>query len=212
MVSFKKKSDLGWYFYRLRMDYEFDKKIKWWIDIFIIDQIFRKINYGNGIGYNYSLWRFHRRAAKDKAGHQVSFCCYTTLKDSKLIEKALTGTNAFKLLSESGLLKEYFREKGGDDIAGSSDGNWSWKIQKSWPYFAKGASESILELIRLITEQTYKPNNFKSMIDAQDCYEKVSEELKLIWYNEGGHAFFHHLNALFGYELTKTKQTIITSF
>jgi len=30
-------------------------------------------------------------------------------------------------------------------------------------------------------------------------YREISQEVEATWRNEGGHAFLHHLNALFGY-------------
>jgi hypothetical protein len=36
----------------------------------------------------------------------------------------------------------------------------------------------------------------------EDFYRVVNERLVELWRDEGGHAFIHHLNALFGYEET----------
>lgn len=208
----KPSDSYRWYFYRFRFNYNFDKSPKWWLDLFIIDRIFRVIIESKGINYQIKLWRFHRRAEKDKAGHQTTLLCYTTCRDSVVIDNIIKTIPSFKLLSDSNFLREYFVEEGGENIDGSGDGHWIKEIRQSWPHFIQGASKSILEMLKLINEGFYSPGDLDNILDIEEFYQKVNERFVHIWYSQGGHAFLHHLNALFGYEMTKVRQTIITSF
>jgi len=213
-VSKKKKANnlIKWYFYRFRLSGDFDKETKWWLDIFIIDQIVRKIIEKTSINSKIYLWRFHRRKGKDIAGHQFSFLCYTNQSNSDEIYKFINNTDAFKILSKNDILKEYFIEEGGKEIDGSGDRHWPEKISKSWPYFIQGASRSMVEMIKLITNDTLCSINSNNILEIEEFYQKVDKLLEYYWYEYGGHAFLHHLNGLFGYQKTKTTQTIITSF
>jgi len=211
MSSKKVEEYNSWYFYRFRLNDKSNKGTRWWIDIFIIDTIIRQV-IQNRSEFKIDLWRFHRRSAKDKAGHQVSLCCYTTNLNSVKISDFIKRTEEFKILLKSNLLKKYFMEKGGTEIEGSGDGSWSKEIQKTWPLFIQGASESILALILFISYNFRYSHDLNTILDIEEYYKNINEKLNLLWYNEGGHAFLHHLNALFGYEMIKTRQTVITSF
>ena len=199
-----------WYFYRFRLNDNFGST-KWWIDLFIIDQIIRKVIESTNPNFGINLWRFHRRAGKDMAGHQLSFLCYI-YKNSNKIDGFIKNTKAFKVLSGNNILKEYYIEKGGKDIDGSGDRHWPEEIGKTWPYFIHGASRSIMEMLKLMTMDFQIDIDSKNILDIEEFYIKIKERLDYIWYCHGGGAFLHHLNALFGYENIKTRQTIITSF
>lgn len=203
-----------WYFYRFRLYDDFNKETKWWLDLFIIDQIVRKVIENNSISNKIDLWRFHRRKGKDIAGHQFSFLCYTKKKNSKKIDKFIKNTDGFKILSNNNILGKYFIEEGGEGINGSGDRHWPEKISYSWPYFIQGVSRSIMEMIKLITFDYYINNitDMDNLLEIEELYQKVDKHLDYYWYEYGGHAFLHHLNGLFGYQKTKTTQTIITSF
>ena len=97
-------------------------------------------------------------------------------------------------------------------MEGSGDGSWNREIQKSWPYFIQGVSESILKMIEAIIDDLDTSIVFDNLLNIEDFYKGVSERLDCLWLNQGGHAFLHHLNALFGYKPIKTMQTVITSF
>lgn len=43
-------------------------------------------------------------------------------------------------------------------------------------------------------------------------YREVNKRLVGLWRDEGGHAFFHHLNAVFGYEATYVFERRLTTF
>lgn len=69
-----------WHNFRLRINWPDNESPKWWLDIFVVDNLFREIliNHRKEI----DLWRFHRRAARDNSGHQLTLLCYMTKDNS----------------------------------------------------------------------------------------------------------------------------------
>jgi len=190
-----------WHNFRFRMHWPTNEHPKWWIDLFIVDSIIRETisSYRNKI----ELWRFHRRAARDQSGHQLTLLCYTTQEDSVSMNDVIQKTESFEILNKHGLLREYLHYEGGPNIEDSSDKNWPKEIQKSWPYFIAGVSEMLLELIDTIKKNVAENLSlnppFKELTDIERVYFKVNKRLTILWQQEGSHAFFHHINALFGY-------------
>ena len=190
-----------WHHNQFRMQWPENEPPKWWIDLFIVDTLIREVisNYRNEI----RLWRFHRRAARDNSGHQLTLLCYTTQQCSVSIDNVIQESDEFGILRHHDLLKEYIPKDGGSNIEDSSDENWPLEIQKSWPYFIVGVSEMLLELIDLIKRDTVEslrlPPSIEALTDIERLYLKVNERLNVLWRQQGSHAYFHHMNALFGY-------------
>ncbi|MFC1681422.1 hypothetical protein ACFL1S_06535 [Pseudomonadota bacterium] len=149
------------------------------------------------------LWRFHRRASTDEAGHQFSFIFYATPDAAHSIFEDIGTTPVVEGLLDSGdllklLLDDPARPRRAS-IAGTSDPNWPESIQNSWPYFIMGVSLMWLDLL----EQLVDPDEIASQPDISlrlDYYREVSEELTTLWKRVGRHALFHHINAIYGYE------------
>jgi hypothetical protein len=190
-----------WHKFYFRMNWPDNEKPKWWLDLFVVDSLFREILSSNR--ERIGLWRFHRRAIKDNSGHQLTLLCYMTKEDSKLINDVIQKSSTLKILIDNGQLREFSYEEGGKNIEDSSDGNWSIEIQKSWPYFIDGVSEMLLEMIDVIRMDVAEDLGLHPPLqdpsDIERLYIKVNERLISLWQNEGSHAFFHHINALFGY-------------
>jgi len=190
-----------WHNFCFRLNWPDNENPKWWLDIFVMDSLFREIltNYRKEI----DLWRFHRRAARDDSGHQLTLFCYMSKDNSKLINDFVRNSSTLRVLNNNGNLKQYLYEEGGNNIENSSDGNWSIEIRKSWPYFIDGVSEMLLEMINLIRTGVANGLGLNPPLedrnDIERLYTKVNERLISLWQNEGSHAFFHHMNALFGY-------------
>ena len=190
-----------WHNFRFRMQWPENENPKWWLDLFVMDSLFREIlsKHRDKIG----LWRFHRRAARDNSGHQLTLLCYMTKEDSVLINDFVQESKTFEILNNNGLLREFHNEEDGPNIEDSSDGNWSIEIQKSWPYFIAGVSDTLVEMIEIIRVSVADNLSinppFEEPNDIERLYIKVNERLTALWQNEGSHAYFHHINALFGY-------------
>jgi hypothetical protein len=82
-------------------------------------------------------------------------------------------------------------------IEATSDPNWSPILQKAWPYFIMGVSQTWLDLIaRYAGDGGKKP---MTVTEALAFYREIGLQVDATWKKEGGHAFLHHLNAIFGY-------------
>jgi hypothetical protein len=207
-----------WHSFRFRMNLPDNENPKWWLDLFVVDTLFRKILSSNREKIN--LWRFHRRAAKDNSGHQLTLLLYMNKEDSALIDDVIQKSSTLKILKDNKHLREFLYEEGGKNIENSSDGHWSIEIKKSWPYFINGVSEMLLEMTYLIRISVAESLGLHPPLqdpnDIERLYIKVNERLISLWQNEGGHAFLHHINALFGYvpllAQPKNLAGILTSF
>jgi hypothetical protein len=174
-----------------------NKEPDWYIGAFIANEIVSPTL--EQFKQKISLWRFHRRAARDKAGHQLSFLFYTTPETARHIyahiksNQMLTNLKQANLIIRDGYDNPKKLKK--PNIEDTSDKSWSISVQKAWPYFIMGASQLWLELIK----QTQ--NNQKSLTMAQKIahYKQVTKLIRELWKKEGKHAFLHHLNAIFGY-------------
>ena len=190
-----------WHNFRFRMQWPENENPKWWLDLFVVDSLFREVlsNYREKI----ALWRFHRRAARDNSGHQLTLICYMTKEDLVLINDVIQKSKTLEILNNNGLLREFSHKEGGPNIKDSSDGTWSIEIQRSWPYFICGVSDMLLEMIDTIRESVADNLNLhlplEELNDIERLYIKVNERLTTLWQQEGSHAYFHHINALFGY-------------
>jgi len=144
-----------------------------------------------------SLWRFHRRAGRDNAGHQFSFLFYTTPETAKRIYAQIKSEQMLANLKQAGLIirDSYDNPKKLKklNIEDTSDKSWSISVQKAWPYFIMGASQLWLELIK---ENGQSPS---TMTQKVAHYKEVTKLVRELWKEEGKHAFLHHLNAIFGY-------------
>ena len=185
---------------RFRIGWPRENLPNWSIGVLLADIVVKPVlgSYKEKI----PLWRFHRRAARDAAGHQFSFLFYTdpsvaaAIFDEIMKNRVLEGLLARKVIEE--VLSDDVRFPARSDVAGSSDHNWSIKLQKAWPAFIMGASAMWLELINQHVEQReMKDIDIDYLLKH---YRNVNESIREVWIQEGQHAFFHHLNAVFGYE------------
>jgi hypothetical protein len=151
-----------------------------------------------------ALWRFHRRAARDDAGHQFSFIFFAS---------AGTARGVFSGISSNPLLEQAYASGRAitvvcDDpsavsrpaIADTSDPAWSAPLRRAWPYYLMGASQMWLDLVCRMARGEHTTGAPPSFDELDERYAGTSADITALWQNEGRHAFLHHLNALFGYE------------
>ena len=150
------------------------------------------------------LWRFHRRAAPDEAGHQFSFIFFSDHHTAtKVFNQIEASPLITQLLSESVLKTVIFTDKDSDNelgIESTSDPAWPMEIQQSWPWFIMGVSQSWLSLISAVEENEAPLVAQANVQQMRNYYENVNKKLSEQWTRFGRHAYFHHINALFGYE------------
>ena len=182
-----------------RFGIKWDKKNKepdWYMGAFIANEIVAPSL--EQFKQEISLWRFHRRAARDDAGHQFSFLFYSSPETAKSIYAKIKSEQMLAKLKQAGLIiRDSYdnpEKLNKPNIEDTSDKSWSISVQKAWPYFIMGASKMWLELI--------KENGGKSpetMAQKVVHYKQVTKALRKLWKEEGKHAFMHHLNAIFSY-------------
>lgn len=182
------------------MDWPQDANPAWHLDTLIAGEILSPIleQYRNRV----ALWRLHRRATRDGAGHQFSFIFYTDPDTGREIATRLQSHELLRGLTERGLIRKLSIDapapgsRGG--IADTSDSAWPESLQAAWPHYLMGASRLWLSLI---ADAGKNHDRADRSIDALlEVYKQVNDVVSAVWREFGQHAFFHHLNALFGYE------------
>jgi hypothetical protein len=150
------------------------------------------------------LWRFHRRAARDNAGHRLRFLFYALPKTAREINSALMGHPLLAELHTAGVLERVVIDDPETppqtDLAATSDPNWSSAMQASWPYFIMGVSQLWLGLMDDFAAKELPGPPPKDLPALIQYYEDMDDRMTATWQQEGRHALLHHLNALFGYE------------
>ena len=156
------------------------------------------------------LWRFHRRAARDNAGHQFSFIFYASAPVADTIYENIRNDSLVQQLLNNGILVcvRY------DDtsvisrpyIQDTSDPNWSIEIQKSWPYFIMGASRMWLDTLTQISLEYTRSYSFITLDEKLKAYQDIYDSMTYLWQEQCGHALLHHLYALYGYVPVKVRQ------
>jgi len=150
------------------------------------------------------LWRFHRRAARDEAGHQFSLIFYSDAGISGQIFNAMQIAPEVVGLQSSGRLKKMSMgptgASGGHHIEDTSDPRWSAEVQKSWPWFIMGVSRMWLTLADEKAADSGGEDRPTTLPARIDFYKELNATITQVWQQEGAHALLHHLNAIFGYE------------
>ncbi|MHC1728664.1 MAG: hypothetical protein AB9866_22125 [Syntrophobacteraceae bacterium] len=188
-----------WWYARFQMHCPQDHAPEWHYDLLIAHGIIGPVlaRHRDRI----SLWRFHRRAVPDAAGHQFSFIFRTSAGNARKIYAEIQSSTILDEMKSAGMiLRDLYDDTNKiskPDINSTSDPNWTPPLQKSWPYFIMGVSESWFDLIsRLAEDGRKKPLSFAEM---PEFYRELSREVDQTWVKEGSHAYLHHLNAIFGY-------------
>jgi hypothetical protein len=147
-------------------------------------------------------WRFHRRAARDQAGHQFTLLFYSKpevasavfaeIEESAMLEKAIVARLVEKVITDNPDSPNF------SAIESTSDDHWSLYLQKNWPSFIMGISALWLGLI----DDSFQgsPEDVTDTYKLLEMYREVDAEIGEIWKTEGQHALFHHMNAVFGYK------------
>lgn len=193
--------DNYWWYARFEMDWDEEKPPDFSQNLIIAHEVVAPmlVRYSDEI----VLWRFHRRAARDEAGHQFSFIFYAAPAAAQNIFNEIRASTLVEDLLNSGDLIELRLDDPSRpqkaSIAATSDSNWPETIQNSWPYFIMGVSLMWLDLL----EQLVDPGRISSLqgiSERLDYYKDANEELTDLWKQTGRHALFHHINAIYGYE------------
>jgi hypothetical protein len=196
----KKESEKGWWYARFRMKWPENKEPSWHIDLVLAQEVIAPVLHEHR--KNIDLWRFHRRAGRDEEGHQFSFIFYAAQKTANKIYMSIGSMLWLKKMTRAGLV-QYLPESTEQiirpNLGDTSDSHWSPLVMKTWPYFIMGVCQMWLNLIGEIIQDRPFMEKALSLKKLLFSYEKINKAMNTIWQEEGGHAFLHHLNAIFGY-------------
>lgn len=192
-------TEVGWWYASFQITWPQDEEPAWHNDLIIAHRIVAPVldRYRNDI----PLWRFHRRAVRDPAGHQFSFIFYSTSETARKVYAEIDAAPLLQEMKSAGLIAQTTYDDtttiARPGMDGTSDPNWSRPVRNSWPYFIMGVSQLWLDLIgQFADDGRPKPS---SLDQLEASYLEIDKEVRQTWAKEGGHAFLHHLNAAFGY-------------
>lgn len=198
--SVMEQEEFYWWSLRFRIAWPRGKPPNWSVGLLLADIVVEPalVRFHNKVQF----WRFHRRAARDDTGHQFSFIFYS---DSSVAGEIIETIKRNEVLDQL-LARKLIEEVNTDDmdvparrnIEAMSDPYWSIELQKAWPAFIMGVSATWLELINQnVGKEEIGDSDLDGLLKR---YDEANESVGSIWIHEGQHAFFHHLNAIFGYE------------
>ena len=191
----------GWWYVRFKMAWPEGSEPAWYMDPLLADRVISPVL--QQYSQNIVLWRFHRRAVRDHAGHQFSFIFYSSPETARSIYTSIAANSTLNQLTKHGMVinvsYDDTKTVAKPDIEDTSDSKWSPNLQKAWPYFIMGTSKTWLDLIELNVQQSSADSESLSIEDLKTFYIGVNNSIDALWQKEGSHAFLHHLNAIFGY-------------
>lgn len=193
--------DLNWQRVRMQIGWDRDAAPSWHVDALLAHRVAAPLLAAEHAGI--TLWRFHRRAADDASGHSFSVLTRASPAINARLCRGLVAAPMMDELRKSGVVERveceaYPAEKTRLPEA-ASDGRWSPALQRAWPHFAMGVSETWLRLIDEQVQEAERVEPAPSLPQLLERYRGANEAVTGIWELEGHHAFLHHLNALFGY-------------
>ena len=192
---------MGWWSIRFQHDWPEGGSAEWYMDALIAHRVVAPILelYRDQI----PLWRFHRRAARDKAGHRFSFIFYTDSISAQRVIDAVQNDPLVAEMLQAGNVRQISVDGNGQitkpGIGDTSDQSWSLVVRNTWPYFIMGVSKTWLEMIATEADRGQSLTDSASAENLMQQYRNIDNEVRQVWQAEGHHAFLHHLNAIFGY-------------
>ena len=189
-----------WWYLRFRVEWPEGKPPAWHTDLMLADRVVRPVLERRQA--DIALWRFHRRAARDGAGHQFSFIFYASPATARGVFEDVGASPALGLAQAAGRVTAVLQD---DPLhpsrpapADTSDPAWSAALRSAWPDYLMGASRMWLALVSQHADPP--PESPASFTEVDAAYRRADAAVTAVWHDEGRHAFLHHLNALFGYE------------
>lgn len=186
-----------WHTVCFRLPFDADGRPVWATDLVLADRVVAPALQAHA--GEIPLWRFHRRAAHDAAGHQFSALVYTTRATFADLRQRIEAAPAVATLHAAGrLARIVFDCRAAQrlpDVAATSDPSWDPALQRAWPHFIMGVSASWLTLIQQLAGEIPPQTT-----DLTRAYAAIETRITEIWGAQGQHAFLHHLNGVYGYK------------
>lgn len=195
-------TDSGWWYARFRMAWPPDTEPDWHMDLYIAHQVILPLLERNE--GDIRLWRFHRRAARDESGRQFSFIFYSSPQTAQCIFETLRTDANIMNMKFSGIIDQDLYDNPlhitRPNIEDTSDRHWPISLQKSWPWYIMGVSQTWLNLITEVVTENMPESHPSTMPEIDSFYKQVDGIVTNMWEEDGRHAFMHHLNAIFEYK------------
>ena len=192
--------DSFWWKCRFKIVWPENREPDWAVDLLLAHAVISPVlsQYTTAIPY----WRFHRRAARDRAGHQFTFLFYSNPEIASAVFAEINKRDVLMDSVNTNIVEKVImddpRHPQLPNIGDTSDPHWSSEVQKNWPSYIMGVSSMWLGMIAdHLQNSSTASNNIGELLEE---YRKVDAKITENWRNEGQHAFLHHLNAVFGYQ------------
>lgn len=177
------------------MPFGSDGRPVWAMDLLLADRVIAPLLTRHAA--DIALWRFHRRAAPDDAGHAFSVLVYVSDAAFDAFTTAIDADPLVDRLLREGRITHIKHDcrasQSRADIAATSDPAWDGAIERSWPYFIMGVSASWLALVHDLVSTA--PASDDPLAD----YAAVDRRIGDLWAAQGQHAYLHHLSGIYGY-------------
>jgi hypothetical protein len=197
--AYKHATESYWWRCQFRIAWPENSRIDWGMDLLLAHAVISPVLQRHYRDISY--WRFHRRAARDNAGHQFSFIFYSEPETAASIYRDIGTSAILKRAEQAGLVEKVIT---GDpenprfpNIEDTSDPSWPLDLQRNWPSFIMGVSSLWLGLIA--ESMPEPPEQSTDISILLETYRSADAQVTLTWRNMGQHALLHHLNAVFGY-------------
>jgi hypothetical protein len=193
------RGDQSWWICHFRINWPEGRAPDWAVDMLLAHAVVKPSldRYADDLAY----WRFHRRAVRDRTGHQLRFLFYTDPATARVVFASLAANPVLQQAKTRGLITRVIMDDPAKprrpDIADTSDPHWSPTVQRHWPAYIMGVSLLWLGLID--DAVAAGPDDPRTAEDPLQVYRAAEKKITALWYKEGQHAFLHHLSAVFGY-------------
>jgi hypothetical protein len=161
------------------------------------------------------LWRFHRRAGRGDAGHQFSLIFFSDKATATRINDEIQAAALTQWLLDRNMIEKVrFAQRSPEELGRlelTSDPEWPMDVQRSWPYFIMGASQTWIMMVQELSQQ----DALEGEVDYAALlkhYQRVDSRLNTQWQSYGQHAYLHHLSAIFGYQPLLIRSSELRTF
>ena len=205
---------LGWRTAAFQLDWPEGSDPAWHLDLLLAHLVVGPVL--GRFADRVALWRFHRRAVRDRTGHQFSFFFYSDASTAARVLDAVKADSLLTALQASGRVRRAVfsdpQQNLQPAVGDTGDRSWSEPVRHTWPHFIMGASRMWLGLIEASAAATGPPPPAEDLEGLEGFYRRIDDRVSDIWRQEGGHALLHHLNAIFGYRPLEVYQRSLQQF
>lgn len=158
------------------------------------------------------LWRYHRRFANDKRGHQFRYIFFSEPEVRNELEESVARNERLQSLVAAGFLRSFeclqLRGARASTVEGASDPSWHPAVQEAWPVYAMGVSLFLESLVHFYFDQELY-STLSSVQEQVRHFRAIRFAIRDLVKRDGQHALLHHLSALLGYDPIHLEKDIV---